>query len=539
MKRIRRHTTLIALAALAAGCGGGTDYVAYDPDKPAARDAAAGARGKAVRITVTSPMRFVDASWRSGTRRGRGRLVGRSGADRKGLHRFTFALPAAARGRSAVVGLRGEMPLSATHELRLPAGTRRMSATLGPQDGRCSPARPAACAPPPPDPARYDDTTTAFVSEAGDDEADGSREAPFRTIGRALASEGRSVVSVAAGTYPVVQDRTQRSTAVRVEGAGIGRTRIEGVELTGSGVHLRGVTLVRPLRIGVDKQPAEDVSIEDSELTVPGDFCVRVVQSSARVTIRSSWIHDCNTGMKGLYNGIEDNPVTRTVRLQGNLMERFVTDGVQFADWHDVLITRNLIREIQAGEREDHNDAVQLAGGSENVRIVANEMHGSKHQLILLKDDLGGPAQDVLVENNLLWDAGSWAINNFGLERVRIVNNTAWGNKAGGLVLGKPYLGLPPATDTLVANNLFDQMFVADGAAASLQTGNVYRQVSTGPQEGEVELAKPGFGPSAAPGAYALSARAPARERANRRYLPRTDMWGLPRGDMLTPGALR
>ena len=542
MRRLPTLLSFVALGATLAACG--SDKETFTPfegsssgggdGSPTRVSEVASASADGPRLVVRSPYRYLSVTWRAGNAAGKGRLIAQGKPTPGGSRRTTFVLAGLPKGAEGTATLRGSLPLSAVKEV--PVSSRTRTVDLGRLDGKCSLRRPGGCAQSQPLPGDADGSV--HVSPQGNDGASGSAQDPLATVDAALGREGVRRVLLAPGRYPAIRDSRVRPTPVSIEGAGIGQTVVAGAVLPGAkGIHLSRATFSAPVQVGGRRRPAEDVVIAESELTAPTTTCMGVQAGSKRVELRDSWVHDCKYGLTGGFSGDDDGPVTSRVKVTGNLMDSFVGDAIQFTDWEDVEIRRNVIRDMHAGEADDHNDGIQIVGGSSRVAIIQNEISSSDNQLILIANDLGGPSSRIRVENNLLYGAGSWALNSFGADRVTIVNNTIWDNRAGALILGKPRTGdRKPATDTVVANNVLDSMFLQDGARTKVQTGNVLGRAS-GLGRGDAQVATPGF---VAPqeGNFRLTSRAAARRPASERYLPFADLLGVPRRGTPTAGAL-
>ena len=320
-------------------------------------------------------------------------------------------------------------------------------------------------------------TRTIYVAPTGNDAATGAWGVPVRTLGAALKlATGGERVQLAAGVYGYARDEKPRQTEVEVVGAGIGSTKVNGLEIYG-GQRLRftkitftgGVALTgHPVKQAA--QPASGVRFDGNEFTSAG-LCMAIRGGAQDITVTGNHLHDCTSGIVG-----QGNPnMSRRITIERNTIERIKGDGIQFGAWSDVRIAYNVIRDIVDPAGIDHNDGIQLTGSSSAVDIVGNRIFNSRSQLILIQDAIG-PIDDVEVVNNLLVKAGAVALQSQGATRARFVNNTIWGGKDGGFWLRRGYARngtYVVPTDTLASNNLTTSMRLMEGATATSSGGNV------------------------------------------------------------------
>ena len=326
---------------------------------------------------------------------------------------------------------------------------------------------------------------TLYGSTGGSDTAPGTRRRPLLTVGEALARapDGARIL-VRPGSYPPLRDERRRPRSVTVRGVG-GRPQVAGLQvLGGSGLRLENLRFTGQVLIGDDPfhlYGAADVVISESELSAPGAVCVMVRGGASRVVIRDNHVHDCATGIGG--PGAPSGPDPSRILVVRNRLERFSADGIQFAEWDDVVIAGNVIRNAEDPAGVIHNDAIQLTGDSTRVWIRGNRLSDSRGQLLFVQDAVG-PIHDVLVENNLVVGADAYAVQAQGATGLRFVNNTVWYSGFGGLLL-RPGVRRPDGTrsvptDTIVANNVLAGFGTEAPAATARYVRNVVRCAGRG-----------------------------------------------------------
>ena len=388
--------------------------------------------------------------------------------------------------------------------------------------------------------------TTIYVAPSGSDSAAGTASAPVRTLTAALGRAGGGErVHLAAGSYGYGHDERARAVDVDVVGAGIGATKVNGLEIFG-GQHLRfsamtftGAVRLQGHPVKHAAQPASAVIVTASELTNPTNLCLSIREGAREIAITANRIHDCTSGIVG-----QGNPyVSRGITIERNTVERITADAIQFGAWSDVRIARNTIRDIADPAGVIHNDGIQLTGNSTGVEISRNRISNARSQLVFIQDAIG-PIDDVEVTANLLLKAGAVALQSQGATHAVIRSNTIWGGKDGGLWLTKGYVrngvSVVP-TDTVAMNNLTTTMRVMDGAAVPGAAGNVV--LCPGKYSGQTVpagagcVADPLFADVAA-GRYWLSSTSRTRALGTPAWLPAGDINGDPFSAPV-PGAYR
>jgi hypothetical protein len=374
------------------------------------------------------------------------------------------------------------------------------------------------------------------VGPEGGDGAEGTARDPWETIDHALdvVPDG-SEIRVLPGTYPAITDDRSRDRSVTVTGFG-GLPTIAGADLHGSSrLVLRDLRFTAPIDIAAhptlgDERPANDITVLNSEIVSPHSAAIRIGEGSREVNILGNWVHDSQGGIAGA-----QPPRSRGITIVRNTIERVRADGIQFGYWDDVSISENTIRETIDPADEIHNDGIQFRGPSEDVRITRNRIHASGGQLMLVQPSLG-PIDDVLVENNLMFDSEATGVQSQAATNVRFVHNTIWNTGLGSLTLSATSSGAV-ASDTVVVGNILEEFGVARDAGTAYRDHNLFGRRAPTLSTHELLLADPGFlAPDA--GDYRPGLGSPALGAGNSAYAPRVDLAGRLRRSPPTLGAL-
>lgn len=386
-----------------------------------------------------------------------------------------------------------------------------------------------------------------YVSPSGDDGNPGTQDAPLKSLALLLPKlQGGETVLLEPGSYTLPnRDTKVRTSTVQV--IGIGPTWAS-VELVGyrawGGTHISfsDVRFTAPVLLTGDSlhrgysAASADITISDSEITVPKASCISIFDGAHDIEIRNVRIFNCKNGIVGgsYYTGAEFE--SRDITIRDSVLKSLTGDGIHFGYWNDVRIEDNVVGDIADPAKLTHNDGIQLTGPDTGVRIARNYLHDSQGQLLLMRPNFGN-IDDVLVENNLITGSGAVAVQSLGVTRARFINNTIWESALGGLVVrgdppGGANPGHPAATDTVIANNILYYFALTDGAVAPVFTRNLIRS-SDSVAAGNRAMAMsddPGFADpdaddfSLVPGSSAIGFGDPA-------YTPATDLNGVPRSD--------
>lgn len=341
---------------------------------------------------------------------------------------------------------------------------------------------PAAAADPPP-PSTYG---AMYVSAAGTDTNDCSAQAPCsgisRTITRAKAA-GVTTVYVEVGQYPpLLRDiRTPAapvpSAPVKVASWGRGRATVSGITLRGEAdLQFEGLRVITSpaasprvaVSMGQDvfhHYGTQRVRFTNLKVDCDGSGLGVNIRQSDDITLEASEIGGgCSTAIAGPGNTTAAN----RIRILRNYVGPVTCDSFQFGEWHDVVIDGNTFGRAQRPDGSAcHNDNVQLTGDGEHIRITNNWLQGSHGQNMIVQAVVG-PLDDLLIANNVIWDADAYAIQITGVSRLRFVNNTVWDHGFGSLLMRGT-----KGADSIVVNNVLRTM-LHDGAASReyLNEGN-------------------------------------------------------------------
>ena len=348
-----------------------------------------------------------------------------------------------------------------------------------------------------------------------------------------------TVIHLASGTYPQIHDSHLRSGWVTVSGAGDAtKPVIDGAELRGS-EYLRFVSVRFSSSIVLDHgghagqaRHTEHFGLYNSEIDCGsngtlhggarhGNTGIQVRGASQGVTLEGDYIHNCTAGFASI---AQDRPSANIAIIHSTIWG-VAGDAVDLGSLKNVVIDHDVIGDAHhAGpERLWHNDGIQFYGDDTNVRITNNAIASSGGQLLFIQDAIksrytgSSVNRDILVENNLIYGAGAYAVQDQGGEDVRFINNTIWGNHLGSLLLRKSGFTHIAPTDTVVLNNIIEGFGLNHVKpmidAHNVIDGYVNRKVRAAGRSGDLYDANPHF-VNAAAGDFQLAAGSPALRRA-------------------------
>ncbi|NTX56368.1 right-handed parallel beta-helix repeat-containing protein [Myxococcus sp. CA039A] len=295
-----------------------------------------------------------------------------------------------------------------------------------------APAQPAVAASAPTAMASTSSAMTAaggprkewHVSKAGNDKQAGSKQAPFRTIRRALTSaQPGDVIRVQAGEYPgnIVIDGPVRGgqPGAPIRLVGEGRVRIVPGGERGTLVQVRRpYWRVEGFDVDVRKQKRFAVAFErDTQgsallrSTLHGGAlgaAVSTAMGARGVLIEGNHIHDFRKAGGGDSHGVVVQATSRNITIRGNDIHDTSADGVQ------CLKPDNRNQAPADGVRIENNhlhhtreNAVDIKT-CRNVTVVGNRMHGFRKSRSSAGEAVvvHYSASNVRVEKNGISDAG-------------------------------------------------------------------------------------------------------------------------------------
>ncbi len=361
-------------------------------------------------------------------------------------------------------------------------------------------------------------TGELHVSPDGDDAADGSAAAPFRTLARAVAAlePGLAVVAhegvyeerlalaasgtaaaplrlvAAPGELPVIRAPSGTGPLLRVTG---GYWLVDGLELDGRGAQGNGVAVqgghhfvLRNANVHAGTGPSgvylkgSDLAVLDSQIhdfTWGGDrdsHGVVITPDTFRVLVRGndSWGHD---GDSLQCVGPDVEPGTETaadVTVEGNRYHQDRENAVDLKTCERVTLRGNEFFGYRAASTAPQGSALIVHMSARNVLIEQNWIWDNGRAL-----SLGGvrvldrPVTDVAIRNNVVHShttASNGTGDGFRIGtslRVELSNNTIVGMPNAGIKAGDGSHG--PAEDLRIFNNVI----VDSGQVLSLATGGV------------------------------------------------------------------
>lgn len=284
-----------------------------------------------------------------------------------------------------------------------------------------------------------------------------------------------AVIHLAGGTYPKIYDSVARSGWVTVTGAGDTTPPvIQGAQLWGS-QYLRFVSVrfssSMMLSHGPNghSQPTANIALIDSTIDCGsngsldggarhGNTGIQVRGASQNVTLEGDLITNCTTGFASV---AQDN-VSTGVSITYSTIQGVSGDAIDLGGLANVDIDHDIVGGAQHAGPESlwHNDGIQFFGNDTNVAIANNVIANSGGQLIFIQDavksDYTGSSvnSNILVQNNLIYGAGAYAVQDQGGLNVRFVGNTIWDSHFGGLLIRQSgYTKIIP-TSTVIEGNI-------------------------------------------------------------------------------------
>ncbi|MEV4421670.1 right-handed parallel beta-helix repeat-containing protein [Patulibacter sp. NPDC049589] len=337
-----------------------------------------------------------------------------------------------------------------------------------------------------------DDGPLISAAPNGDDAAAGTRRAPLRSLGAALAkADAGTTILLAGGAYPAVQTSRRFGRAVRILGPGRGTAAtVAGLNAVGArGLSFRRVSFSDTVTLtnsaaNLARETGE-VAFRHVRFTTPDarTACLAPRNGTHDLTVESSRFRRCFDGIASAGVASRSGHPIRRILVRGNDLRGMRSDGLNFAYWEDARIERNTITDLHDPDGAIHNDAIQIMGGSRRIAIHDNVLTDSRVQLLFVEPTIGGPVRDLSVENNLLVGAGAAAVQMIDTPRLRFVGNTVADSRFQGLMLRhSPKQPAPSAADgAVIANNVLAAGYLREpGVTLRLQAHNLLAGEITG-----------------------------------------------------------
>jgi hypothetical protein len=205
----------------------------------------------------------------------------------------------------------------------------------------------------------------------------------------------------------------------------------------------------------------------------------------------------------------------RGLAIRDNHFLNVPNDGIQLGGGPekviDVTIEGNEFSGIRRRVESDHPDPIQILGG-DGVTIRSNYFHDSEVALIV-KDDL---TRRLILENNVMIGAHGGGIQAqlWDTPGARVVGNTIWRSRLGGLRLADELECCGTPSGIVVRRNIIDKYADGDAAWIAEQDRNV---IVSGPRHGALDVASvPEFTSDWQPAGPVASLGAGARLRIDR-----------------------
>jgi hypothetical protein len=243
------------------------------------------------------------------------------------------------------------------------------------------------------------------------------------------------------------------------------------------------LTIMRTVINNVDV-PSQNIEIVNNEFTtsntgvgVQTESTLMIRTGSKNITVDGNAFHHTTYGILGP----PQDPVSDNIIIKNNHLYRLAGDGIQFGSWNNVQILNNTIDDINDASADGiHNDGIQILGNVHNLDIKHNTISYSNDQLILVQTSYGA-VDGMNVINNYIYNCGGYAIQSQGATKAVYAGNVIWATGFGGLLLRGATGGGTPVSDTIVANNIIDQLKYFDGATAAYEDYNLYQVISNPP----------------------------------------------------------
>lgn len=245
---------------------------------------------------------------------------------------------------------------------------------------------------------------------------------------------------------------------------------------------------------------SHDIEFEDDELTntlapttaQPASPCLQIENASYDITVRDSNIHGCLTGVLGPAQNasvaLSDQQISHDITIAHNVISQNLDNGIQLAEWRNVTIDHNTIENNSDPSGTIHEDGIQFVGSDQNVSITGNVIHDTG-QLIFLQDAVG-PIDNVLIQDNVLYDCKTYAVQNEGATHTSFIHDTIW-NVYAALLLRAGYS--TTATDTTVADSIIYSIDAIDGANVGYEDYNLFAKRWVGSGAHDIVSSTPGF----------------------------------------------
>jgi len=286
---------------------------------------------------------------------------------------------------------------------------------------------------------------------------------PWCSLERAAqASPGAATVLVRAATYPSVAiDGLIRSARVTFKPFAGELPVLDGLSVTNSSF-LRFESFRITDVTHLDQ--ASQVQLVGNDIS-PHD--VRIV-SGSDLLFEDNTIHDLTMEIDPTTGrcvpprcgyGIRINSGS-DITIRDNRFERIPADGIQSGTAVRYLIEGNTFEDITAFvDPEEHSDAIQFYGGSQDVTVRRNSFLDTRGPLFLGLA-AGAAQRDLVIENNVIVRQRDWGLKVFNAPRLRLVNNTVWDARTG-VVLQDTLAISEPTRDAVLINNVIDSLSVA------------------------------------------------------------------------------
>lgn len=140
---------------------------------------------------------------------------------------------------------------------------------------------------------------------------------------------------------------------------------------------------------------------------------------------RDDYVHNCYSGLATVTSPVPTSGLT----VQHSVFQDLNNDGVDIGHVTDESFDHDIIRGMSEPGATIQHDGIQFYGENSHIMITNDVIANSHDQLPLLQDAIAAPGQspvntDVVVDNDLLYGAGSYAVQVQGTQQVTFDHDT-------------------------------------------------------------------------------------------------------------------
>jgi hypothetical protein len=335
-------------------------------------------------------------------------------------------------------------------------------------------------------------TSLVYASPDVQSGANGTKGSPVSLEQALLDARPGTVIHLASGNYATVVITTAFHGTVTITGAGdTWEPRVAGVVIDGA-AHLvlseifvtSGVVV--EARSGEAGDVATDIAFRDltvdcrARSTTPngpalGDgFLVR--GGVSELSLDDVYVHNCVSG----FATVDGPEPLRHLSIIHSVIQDDLLDGMDLGNVRGAVIEHDIIRGENLPGATLHHDGIQFYGEDDDVVIADDVLANSRNQLILVQDAIATAGaspinHNVVIDNNLIYGAGSIAVQVQGTQSVRITHNTMWDNYYGSLLFRRSSYTMLVPTNVVVKQNVISGIETYEADIPVNSSLNVFR----------------------------------------------------------------